>query len=109
MANPIRLLRRLVRHGLAPLRDPRPASRLIRQTARKEWKMLSLSMFCNLLQAAAEGATLGVVFLAVDLLSKPAGQTLESSSKGFLGSVPQLAASDNGFPWPGLSGAIQSC
>jgi hypothetical protein len=71
--------------------------------------MLSLSMFSNLLQAAAEGATLGVVFLAVDLLSKPAGQTLESSSKGFLGSVPQLAASDNGFLWPGLSGAIQSC
>ena len=76
MAHPIRLLRRLVRHGLAPLRDPRPASRLIRQTARQEWKVLSFSMFCNLLQAAAEGATLGVVFLAVDLLSKPAGQTI---------------------------------
>ncbi len=98
MAHPIRLLRRLVRHGLAPLRDPRPASRLIRQTARKEWKMLSLSMFCNLLQAAAEGATLGVMFLAVDLLSKPAGQTLEWSSKGFLGSVPQLAAGLNAMP-----------
>jgi ATP-binding cassette subfamily B protein/subfamily B ATP-binding cassette protein MsbA len=98
LAHPIRLLRRLVRHGLAPLRDPRPASRLIRQTARKEWKMLSLSMFCNLLQAAAEGATLGVVFLAVDLLSRPAGQTLEWSSKGFLGAVPQLAAGLNAMP-----------
>jgi hypothetical protein len=60
--------------------------------------MLSFSMFCNLLQAAAEGATLGVVFLAVDLLSKPAGQTLEWSSKGFLGSVPQLAAGLNAMP-----------
>ena len=98
LAHPIRLLRRLVRHGLAPLRDPRPASRLIRQTARKEWKVLSLGMICNLLQAAAEGATLGVVFLAVDLLSKPAGQTIELSSKGFLGSLPQLAAGLNAMP-----------
>jgi len=98
LAHPIRLLRRLVRHCLAPLRDPRPASRLIRQTARKEWKVLSLGMICNLLQAAAEGATLGVVFLAVDLLSKPAGQTIEWSSKGFLGSLPQLAAGLNAMP-----------
>ena len=98
LAHPIRLLRRLVRHGLAPLRDPRPASRLIRQTARKEWRVLSLGMICNLLQAVAEGATLGVVFLAVDLLSKPAGQTIEWSSKGFLGSLPQLAAGLNAMP-----------
>jgi subfamily B ATP-binding cassette protein MsbA len=98
LAHPIRLLRRLVRHCLAPLRDPRPASRLIRQTARKEWKVLSLGMICNLLQAAAEGATLGVVFLAVDLLSKPAGQTIELSSKGFLGSLSQLAAGLNAMP-----------
>ena len=98
LAHPIRLLRRLVRHGLAPLRDPRPASRLIRQTARKEWKVLSFSMFCNLLQAAAEGATLGVVFLAVDLLSKPAGQTIDWTSKGFLGSLPQLTAGLNALP-----------
>ena len=98
MAHPIRLLRRLVRHGLAPLRDPRPASRLIRQTARQEWKVLSFSMVCNLLQAAAEGGTLGVVFLAVDLLSKPAGQTIDWSSKGVLGSLPQLTAALNALP-----------
>ena len=98
MAHPIRLFRRLVRHGLAPLRDPRPASRLIRRTARKEWKVLSFSMVCNLLQAAAEGATLGVVFLAVDLLSKPAGQSIDWSSKGFLGSLPQLTAALNALP-----------
>jgi len=55
-------------------------------------------MFCNLLQAAAEGATLGVVFLAVDLLSKPAGQTIDWTSKGFLGSLPQLTAGLNALP-----------
>ena len=98
MAHPIRLFRRLVRHGLAPLRDPRPASRLIRQTARKEWKVLSLSMLSNLFQAAAEGATLGVVFLAVDLLSKPVGQSINWASKGVLGSMPQLTAGLNAMP-----------
>jgi subfamily B ATP-binding cassette protein MsbA len=98
LANPIRLFRRLVRHGLAPLRDPRPASRLIRQTARQEWKVLSFSMACNLLQAIAEGATLGVVFLAVDLLSKPAGQAIDWTSTGFLGSLPQLTAALNALP-----------
>jgi len=98
LAHPIRLFRRLVRQGLAPLRDPRPASRLIRQTARKEWKVLSLSMLSNLFQAAAEGATLGMVFLAVDLLSKPAGQSINWASKGFLGSMPQLTAGLNALP-----------
>jgi ABC-type multidrug transport system fused ATPase/permease subunit len=98
LAHPIRLIRRLIRHGLAPLRDPRPASRLIRQTARKEWKLLSFSMICNLLQAAAEGASLGVVFLAVDLLSKPAGQAINLSSKGVLASLPQLTAGLNAMP-----------
>jgi len=98
LAHPIRLIRRLIRHGLAPLRDPRPASRLIRQTARKEWKVLSFSMICNLLQAAAEGASLGVVFLAVDLLSKPAGQAINLSSKGVLASLPQLTAGLNAMP-----------
>lgn len=55
-------------------------------------------MLCNLVQAAAEGATLGVVFLAVDLLSKPAGQTIDWTSKGFLGSLPQLTAALNALP-----------
>jgi ATP-binding cassette subfamily B protein/subfamily B ATP-binding cassette protein MsbA len=98
LAHPIRTFRRLVRHGLEPLRDPRPASRLIRQTARKEWKVLSLSMLSNLFQAAAEGATLGVVFLAVDLLSKPAGQTINWATKGVLSSIPQLTAGLNAIP-----------
>lgn len=96
--HPFRLLRRLARRGLAPLRDPRPASRLIRQTARKEWRVLSLGLFCNLLQAAAEGATLGVVFLAVDLLSKPVGQGIDWSSKGFMNALPQLAELLNALP-----------
>ena len=98
MAHPLRLLRSILRKGLAPLRDQRPASRLIRFTARKEWRLISLSMICNLLQAATEGATLGVIFLAVDLLSKPQGTSINWASKPLLGSLPQVADLLNSLP-----------
>jgi subfamily B ATP-binding cassette protein MsbA len=94
----LRLPRRLIRQALEPLRDQRPASRLIRRTARQEWRLISLNMFCNLLQAAAEGATLGVMFLAVDLLSRPEGSSINWSSKPILGSLPQLGELLNSLP-----------
>lgn len=90
--------RRLVRQALAPIRDQRPASRLIRNTARREWRLISFSVGCNLLQAAAEGATLGVMFLAVDLLSRGAGHEVNWASKPILGSMPKLAALFNSLP-----------
>jgi ATP-binding cassette subfamily B protein/subfamily B ATP-binding cassette protein MsbA len=71
---------------------------LIRFTARKEWRLISLSMVCNLLQAATEGATLGVIFLAVDLLSKPQGTSINWASKPLLGSLPQVADLLNSLP-----------
>jgi len=55
-------------------------------------------MLCNLVQAAAEGATLGVVFLAVDLLSRPAGQGIDWSTKGFAASLPALTTWLDGLP-----------
>ncbi len=98
MKSLLRLPRRLIRQALEPLRDQRPASRLIRRTARQEWRLISLNMFCNLLQAAAEGATLGVMFLAVDLLSRPEGSSINWSSKPILGSLPQLGELLNSLP-----------
>lgn len=92
MNPPLRLLRRLSRQALEPLRDQRPASRLIRRTARQEWRLLTANMLCGLMQAAAEGATLGVMFLAVDLLSKPAGAGIDWSSKPLVAALPQLTA-----------------
>jgi ATP-binding cassette subfamily B protein/subfamily B ATP-binding cassette protein MsbA len=92
LAHPIRLLRRLIRQAISPLNDQRPASRLIRQTARDEWRLISLNLFCNLVQAVCEGTTLGVIFLAVDVLSKPAISAINWSSKPLLASWPQLTA-----------------
>jgi ATP-binding cassette subfamily B protein/subfamily B ATP-binding cassette protein MsbA len=91
-------LRRLYHQALEPLRDQRPASRLIRRTARQEWRLISLNMFCNLIQAAVEGATLGVMFLAVDLLSRPEGSSINWSSKPILASLPQLGELLNSLP-----------
>jgi ATP-binding cassette subfamily B protein/subfamily B ATP-binding cassette protein MsbA len=71
---------------------------LIRLTARKEWKLISLNLLCNLLQAAAEGATLGVIFLAVDLLSKPQGSSINWATKPILSSLPQLGELLNSLP-----------
>ena len=98
MAHPLRLLRRLYHQAFEPLRDQRPASRLIRRTARLEWRLISLNMLCNLLQAAAEGATLGVMFLAVDLLSRPENSSINWSSKPILSSLPQLGELLNSLP-----------
>jgi ATP-binding cassette subfamily B protein/subfamily B ATP-binding cassette protein MsbA len=98
LAHPLRLLRSILRKGLEPLRDQRPASRLIRLTARKEWRLISLNLLCTLLQAAAEGATLGVMFLAVDLLSRPEGSRIDWSSKPILASLPQVGELLNSLP-----------
>lgn len=98
MNHPLRVLRRLCRQALEPLRDQRPASRLIRHTAKQEWRLISINMLCGLIQAAAEGATLGVMFLAVDLLSRPAGNSLDWSTKPLLGGLNQLTDSLNGLP-----------
>ena len=98
MNHPLRLLRRLSRQALEPLRDQRPASRLIRKTARQEWRLLSLNMLCSLLQAASEGATLGVMFLAVDLLSRPASSGIDWSTKPLLATLTPLTEWLNALP-----------
>lgn len=57
--------------SLAPLLSQQPAAQLIRQTARKQWRLLALNLCSGLVEAGTEGATLAVVFLAVQVLSAP--------------------------------------
>ena len=63
----LRPLRRL----LLPYLSQEPAARLIRQTARQQWRLLSINLLSNLTQAFCEASTLGVVFLSVEVLSAP--------------------------------------
>jgi hypothetical protein len=85
------ILHRMITKVLRSSRDQTPSSQLIRQTAKKEWKLISITFFCSLLQAAAEGLTLGVMFLAVQVLSTPTAGTLSISKLPYLNAIPKLA------------------
>ena len=51
-----------------------PAAQVIRQTARGQKRLLATNMGCSLMVALSEGATLGVVFVAVEVLTAPEAQ-----------------------------------
>lgn len=74
-----------------PFRDQRPVSQLIRETARKEGRLIVLNVFCSLLNAAIEGLTFGVMFMAVKVLSKPDGGTLGIANENFIRWFPDFA------------------
>ena len=80
-------LRSALRPLLAPLRDRSPAAVLIRQSARRQWRLLSVTIGTGLLGSLSEGATLGVIFLAVRLMT--------SNSSAALVKLPAL----EGLPW----------
>ncbi len=56
---------------LEPFTSLSPAARLIRRSARQQWRLLTVNIATNLLSSISEGATLGVIFLAVSLISSP--------------------------------------
>ncbi|MFO7628916.1 MAG: ABC transporter ATP-binding protein, partial [Prochlorococcaceae cyanobacterium] len=85
-------LRRNVRRLLEVFLDQRPASRLIRHTARQQWKLIAVNMTSSIGQALTEGATLGVIFMAVEWISensKSAGGMVSKTSP-LLNAIPGL-------------------
>jgi ATP-binding cassette subfamily B protein/subfamily B ATP-binding cassette protein MsbA len=83
---------------LGPLVSQKPAFRLIRQTAREQWRLIALNLGSNLLGAFSEGATLGVVFLAIQVLSSQGKEVFNWSKVPILGSIPTLAGWLNTLP-----------
>ena len=71
----------------APWRNRSPAAVLIRQSARRQWRLLGVTFATGLLGSLSEGATLAVIFLAVGLMT--------SSSTASLAEWPALL----GWPW----------
>jgi ATP-binding cassette subfamily B protein/subfamily B ATP-binding cassette protein MsbA len=61
-------LRKILSPLLPRLRDQSPANRLILRSVRNQWKLFTLSMTTGLVGSLSEGATLGVIFLAVGLM-----------------------------------------
>lgn len=95
-------LRRLARRHLGTLLTPflsnEPAARLIRQTAREQWRLIALNLGSSLVEALTEGLTLAVVFLAVQVLSEPAGAPFNWSTNPLVGRWPEAVAWLNGLP-----------
>jgi ATP-binding cassette subfamily B protein/subfamily B ATP-binding cassette protein MsbA len=90
LASPNIPFRQLISLIVNPFRDQQPASRLIRETARKEGSLIVTNFICSLVQAGSEGLTLGVMFLAVEVLSTPATQAVQLTKLPVLGSIPYL-------------------
>lgn len=69
-----------------------PVSILIRATARKEWKLLTLNFVSSFVEAASEGATFALIFIAVDLLSSGPGKESDVfSNNPLFRLLPQLS------------------
>ncbi len=83
-----RIARRLPSSLVAPFTDQSPAARLIRQSAKKNWKLLALNFSTSLAASLSEGATLGIIFLSVSLISAP--ENSDWSKISVLGSLNQL-------------------
>lgn len=98
MAAPLSPKRPLLRNLLQPFFSEEPAALLIRQTARQQLRLIALNLGSSLVEAFSEGATLGVVFLAVEVLSAPADTPFDWSVNPLLGWWPALAAWLNGLP-----------
>ena len=71
---------------------------LIRHTARQQWRLLTVNLVSSLLQAFSEGATLGVVFLAVEALSAPPAEPFNWASNPIIGRLPGAVALFSSVP-----------
>jgi subfamily B ATP-binding cassette protein MsbA len=97
-----RLAKRLLGPVLMPLLSQQPAARLIRQTARQQWRLIALNLGSSVVEAFSEGATLAVVFLAVEVLSQTAGEAFNWADNPIVGRSPELAAWLSGLPTTGV-------
>jgi subfamily B ATP-binding cassette protein MsbA len=83
---------------LAPLLSQEPAARLIRSTAREQWRLLAVNLGSSVLEAVSEGATLAVVFLAVQVLAAPGGTSFNWATNPVLAWWPEAASRLNALP-----------
>lgn len=87
-----------LRKLLAPLLSQEPSAQLIRSTARQQWRLLAVNLGSSVVEALSEGATLAVVFLAVEVLSAPDSSRFNWSSHPLLGLWPAAASWLNSLP-----------
>jgi ATP-binding cassette subfamily B protein/subfamily B ATP-binding cassette protein MsbA len=88
-------IKKALRPYLEPLLGRSPASLLIRQSARRQWMVLTVMLGTGLVGSLSEGATLGVIFLAVGLMSGNSSESL--SGLPVMQRVPWLSDWLHGF------------
>jgi len=81
-----------------PLLNQGPAAQLIWKTARQQWRLIAINIGSSLLEAVVEGGTLGLVFLAVEVLSAPQGDPFNWGSYSLLAWWPALVNWLNTLP-----------
>lgn len=75
-----------------------PVAQLIRSTARQQWRLLAVNLGSSVVEALSEGATLAVVFLAVEVLSAPDGSGFSWSTYPLLSLWPAAVSWLNSLP-----------
>lgn len=66
-----------------------PVNYLVFKAAKDNWKLLAINLTTNLFESFSEGATFGVIYLAVTLISSD--KALDTSHLGIIRWVPSLA------------------
>lgn len=87
---------------LALSKSQQPADVLIRQTAQEQWLLIGINLISSLVEALTEGATLGVVFLAVQVLSESAISPFNWASNPLVSWWPQAVEILNALPTTAL-------
>ena len=87
-----------LRRLLEPLLSQEPAAQLIRSTARQQWRLLAVNLGSSVLEALSEGATLAVVFLAVQVLAAPEGTPFNWATNPIVCRWPAAVGWLNGLP-----------
>lgn len=74
---------------LEPFLSNQPAARTIRRLSRQQWKLLALNVVANFLASIGEGATLGIIFLAISLVTvNSSAQWRSLPSMGLIEGLP---------------------
>ena len=92
----------LLSRYLSPILSAQPVAVLIRETARKQWRLLTLSLGSMLVEAFSEGVTLAIVFMSVELLSAPRGTATRWESHPLFSHFPVLESWFNSLPTTNL-------
>lgn len=84
-----------------PFVNKEPVAKLIRETALQQWRVVLVNILSSISESLTEGATLGLVFLAVEVMSQPSSK-LVWSKVPVLGASPALSNWLTSFPSPSL-------